>query len=105
MPKKYTKGDMNLALWEVKLNLHIDVKKAAITYKVPYTTLLLRIARRRPHNDSATTSRRLTLLEEEAIVERVLNDSNRGIPPTKAYIQDMANRLLQDQGEVRVGLY
>ena len=60
MPKKYTKGDINLALYEVKLYLHIDIKKVAITYKVPYITLLLRIARQRPHSDSATKSRRLT---------------------------------------------
>jgi hypothetical protein len=42
-------------------------------------------------------------LEEEAIVQRVLNDSARGFAPTKAAVRDMADRLLSERGGKPVG--
>jgi hypothetical protein len=40
----------------------------------------------------------LTKLEEEAIVHRILDEVLRGVPPSKANVRDMADRLLRDRG-------
>jgi hypothetical protein len=42
--------------------------------------------------------KRLIKLEEEAIVQHILEESLRGIPPSKAHVRDMANRLLRERG-------
>ena len=94
MPKKYTEADINLALWELNLNEFATIINTAETFNIPLQTLRGRLAGRRPQHDYETTPRSLTLLKEEAIVKRVLNNSNCRILPTKAYVQDMANRLL-----------
>jgi hypothetical protein len=39
------------------------------------------------------------------ILDRVLDLSSRGVPPTKALVRDMANRLLRERGEKPVSKY
>jgi hypothetical protein len=45
----------------------------------------------------------LTKLEEEVILQSVLDASLHGLPPTKALVQDMADKLLREQGGKPVG--
>ena len=45
----------------------------------------------------------MTKLEEEAIVQKVLEQSSRGIAPLKACVRDMADKLLGERGEKPVG--
>ena len=45
----------------------------------------------------------MTKLEEEAIIEYILEQSLRGIPPLKLDVREMANRLLRDRGAKPVG--
>jgi len=45
----------------------------------------------------------LTKLEEEVIVKRILDESLRGLPPSKAYVGDMADKLLRERGGKPVG--
>jgi hypothetical protein len=40
--------------------------------------------------DCEPNSKHFTNLEDEAIVQRILGESLRGIPPSKAHVQDMA---------------
>ena len=37
-------------------------------------------------------------LEEEVIIQRIIDESLRGVPPSKALVQDMANKLLEERG-------
>jgi hypothetical protein len=36
-------------------------------------------------------------------VQRILNESLRGIPPSKAHVRDIANRLLRERNEKPIG--
>ena len=94
----YTEGDIFLAISDVTSNQILSVKRAAATYNVPRTTVRRRRAGQRSRRDCEPNSKRLTKLEEEAIVQRVLEESLRGIPPSKAHVQDMADRLLRERG-------
>jgi len=44
-----------------------------------------------------TNLKRLTKLEEEVVVQRILNKSLRGSLPSKALVRDIANRLLRER--------
>jgi hypothetical protein len=39
----------------------------------------------------------MTKLEEEVIIQRILDESLRGIPVPKADVRDIANNLLKDR--------
>ena len=86
MPKAYTENDMNLALWDLDASTYPCIKTSAAAFNVPKSTLHMRYHGQRPRDEIKPPGRRLSLLEEEAVVERVLNDSNCGIPPMKAYV-------------------
>jgi hypothetical protein len=45
----------------------------------------------------------MTKLEEEVIARRILDDTLRGIPVSKADVRDMADSLLKDRGGKPVG--
>jgi hypothetical protein len=60
-------------------------------------------AGRRARCDCEPVVKRLTKLEEEAIIKRVLEESERGIPSSKADVQDMADKLLRELGGKPVG--
>ena len=48
-------------------------------------------------------SKRLTKLEEEAIVQRVLKQSAQGFAPLRSIVREMADKLLRSQGSNPVG--
>jgi hypothetical protein len=52
------------------------------------------IRRRRDGTRSRRDSKRLTKLEEEAIVKQILEQDLQGISLLKLLVQDIANRLL-----------
>ena len=94
----YTEGDIILAVSDIKLNQNLSVKRAATIYNVPRTTVRRRRTGQRSRRECEPNSKRLTKLEEEAIVQRILEESLRGIPPLKANVRDMADRLLRERG-------
>jgi hypothetical protein len=53
--------------------------------------------------DIAANSRKLTDLEERAIVQYVLDLDSRSFPPRLRYVEDMANKLLADCDASPVG--
>jgi hypothetical protein len=97
-PKTYTKGDITLAILDLTSKQIQSEKRAAAVYGVPRTTIQARRTRRRPRRDCEPNQKNLTKLEEEAIIERILEESLRGIPPLKLNVQDMADRLLRERG-------
>ena len=64
---------------------------------MPRTTLQDRRAGKRFRRDCEPNSKRLNKLEEEAIVERILEESARGFAPTKANVRAMADKLLHER--------
>ena len=53
--------------------------------------------------DCEANSKRLTKLEEEAIVQRVLKQSAQGLAPSRSIVREMADKLLRSRGSNPVG--
>ena len=96
--KAYTEGDIQLTISDYTSKQFKSLRRATTVHSVPRTTVRDRRAGRRSRRDCEPNSKRLTKLEEEAIVERILEQSLRGLPPSKLEVQDMANKLLRERG-------
>jgi hypothetical protein len=98
MHNTYTEADIFIAISDIASKQIRSERRAAAVYKVPRSTIQGRRAGARPQRDCEPKSKRLTKLEEEVIVHRVLDESLRGVPPSKAHVRDMADRLLRERG-------
>jgi hypothetical protein len=96
--KPYTEGDIDFVISEVTSNRVKSLTRAAAIYNVPRTTVRDRRAGTRPRSECEPNSKRLTKLEEEVVLDNILDASLRGLPPTKALVRDMADRLLRERG-------
>jgi hypothetical protein len=94
----YNEGDVQLAISDIQSNQIKSLRRAEAIHSVPRRTIQRRRDGKRPQRDCEPKSKRLTKLEEEAIVQRILEEGLRGIPPSKAHVQDMADRLLRERG-------
>jgi hypothetical protein len=101
--KTYTEGDITLAILDITSGQIKSEKRAAEVYNVPRTTVQDRRAGRRTRRDCEPNSKRLTPIEEQVIVERILEESSRGVPPSNVNVRDMADRLLKERGGKPVG--
>lgn len=101
--RAYTEADITLAIQDITSKQNQSENRAATVYGIPRTTVQGRRAGRRPRRDWAPPAKRLTKLEEEVVVQRVLEESKRGIPSSKADVRDMADKLLQEHGGETVG--
>jgi hypothetical protein len=101
--KAYTEGDLFLAISDLNSQQLRSERHAAAVYNTPKSTIHYRRAGRRSQRDCEANSKRMTKLEEEVIVQRVLDDSLRGVPVSKADVRDMADRLLRDRTGKPVG--
>ena len=93
-----------LALEALKKDPKLTERRVAKIYNVSRTSLHRRrdgIAARR---DSTINSKKLTDLEELAIVQYILNLDSKGFPPRCSSVEDMANRLLAERNAPRVGV-
>jgi hypothetical protein len=95
--KLYTEADVQLAISDIQNNQIQSLRRAEIIYKVPKTTIRRRRDGAHCRRDCEPNSRNLTKLEEEVIIQRILDECLRGIPPLKAHVRDMADRLLRDR--------
>jgi hypothetical protein len=98
MQNTYTKADIFIAISDIASKQIRSERRAAAVYEVPRLTIWGRRAGARPRRDCEPKLKRLTKLEEEVIVHRVLNESLQGVPPLKAHVRDMADRLLRERG-------
>jgi len=96
--KPCNEGDIYLAISNIELKRVLSEKSAAEIYNVSRTTIQDRRARRRARRDCEPNCKSLTKLEEEVIIQRILNESLRGVLLSKAHIRDMADRLLGERG-------
>jgi hypothetical protein len=99
----YTEADVQLALSDIKCDQLTSLRRAEAIYQVPERTIRRRRDGKRSRRDCEPNLKRLTKLEEEVIVQRVLEESARGIPSSKADVRDMADRLLRDRNSKPIG--
>ena len=86
---------VNLAIQALKSNQKLSLRASAKLYSVPYTTLQNRRARRPSLRDIPPNSRKLTDLEEQTLVDRIIDLGTREFPPRLSGVEDMANELLR----------
>ena len=84
-----------LALQALQNDTKLSLRAAAKLYNVPVSTLGHRRTGRAVRRDLPANSRRLTDSEEKAIVQYVIELSERAFPPRLAGVEDMANQLLR----------
>jgi hypothetical protein len=101
--RTYTEGDVYLAVQDLQNKQVKSLRRAEELYSVPQRTIQQQRDRKRPRRNCEPNSKRLTKLEEEAIVERILEQSLRGLPPSKPNVQDIADRLLRKRNAKPVG--
>ena len=99
----YTEADVQLAIYDIENYQVRSVRHATSIYKVPERTIQRRRDGTRSRRDCEPNSKRLQKLEEEAIVEHILEQSLQGLPPSKAEVRDMADKLLSERGANPVG--
>jgi hypothetical protein len=93
-----------LALQAIERGQIRSIRAAAETYNVPWTTLRDRRNGMTSRRDCVPNSRKLTNLEEEAIVRYILDMDERGYQVNYDKLRDMANTLRAKRGEGPVGI-
>jgi hypothetical protein len=99
----YTERDIQNALRAIQQDANLSIKRAAQLYNVPRTTLSNRRAGTPSRRDYTPKTMSLTLREEEAIVQYILDLGARGFPPQLAAVKDMADSLRAERGQKLVG--
>ena len=102
MPQKNDERNIILALQAIENDPKLSARAAAKIYSADPRKVQRRIKGMQPRRDIPANSRKLTDLEEDAIVERILDLSSKGFPPRLSVVRDMANRLLTTRGVTRV---
>ena len=103
MPPTSNEARVILALEAIRNDGKLSLRAAAKIYSVPYTTLYHRRAGMPARRDTTSNSRRLTNSEEKAIVQYVIELSERAFPPRLVGVEDMANQLLYIYDKPPVG--
>ena len=96
--RPYTEANVQLAIFDIQSNQIQSLRRAELVYKVPRRTIQRRRDATHCRRDCEPNAKRLTKLEEEVIIQCILNQSLRGVPPSKANVRDMADRLLRERG-------
>jgi hypothetical protein len=92
-----------LALEAIQKDKNLSIRVAAKLYDVRRSTLHDRLAGRRARRDIPANSKKLTELEEEAIVRYTIELATRSFPPRLRGVENMANQLLHARDAPPVG--
>jgi hypothetical protein len=84
---------IRLALQALKCPQELSVRRAAVVYKVPETTLRRRRAGTQSTRDTHPKSSALTKAEEQTLVQYIKKLDAQGLAPTLRWVEDMANQL------------
>ena len=103
MATLYKESQIILAIQAIRQDKNLSRRKAAAIYNVPEATLRYRMNGRAPKSESRPAAHRLTITEEEAVVQYVLDLDMRGFAPQYAGVEDIANLLLAKRNGRRVG--
>jgi hypothetical protein len=90
-------GRILLALQAFRQGQFKTLRAAARSYNISHTTLTRRHQGTPSRSDTASPNRKLTLTEETALVKWILDMDTRGMPPTQALVQEMAELLLRER--------
>ena len=92
-----------LAIEAIRMSRKLSRRAAAKLYKVPESSLRLRMNGHLPLPERRPANIKLSKLEEEVIVRNILELDSRGFAPRLASVEDMANFILESRGGERVG--
>ena len=92
-----------LAIEAIRTSKKLSRRAAAKIYKVPESSLRLRMNGHLPLHERRPGNIKLSKLEEEVIIRNILDMDARGFAPRLAGVEDMANFVLESRGGKRVG--
>jgi hypothetical protein len=92
-----------LAVQAIRSNPKLSCRAAAKIYNVSRTTLSGRLGGQQPNCNIRPPRIRLSINEEQVIVQYILDLDARSYPPRVSGVKDMANRLLRERDASRVG--
>lgn len=95
--------DVILAPQALRNDEKLSVRSAAKIYYMPERTLRRRRDSRPARCNTAANSRKLTDLEEQAIVQYITKLCARSFPPRLRSVEDMANQLLRARDALPIG--
>ncbi len=103
MPPTLKEGQIILALQALQNDKNLSVRAAAKIYRVTRKTLGRRHVGKPTRYDTTPKLKKLTKLEEEAIIQYIVELFTRAFPPRLYSIEDMANQLLRVRDVPLVG--
>ncbi len=92
-----------LAIEAIRTSKKLSYRSAAKIYNIPKSTLSARMNGRTTIHERRPAAHKLTEIEEEVIVQKILDMDSRGFAPRLAGVEDMANFILKSRGGNRVG--
>jgi hypothetical protein len=98
------KGKLYLAIKATQATPPNSTRHASKAFDVPQTTLIDRRNRTLARRDCKPNSRKLTKLEEKAIVARILKLDARGIGATRTIVAEIANNLLAARSKAPISI-
>ena len=103
MQLSYTESTLQLAIQATIEDRDKSERRVIAAFSVPRTTVRRRRQVALSRRDCEPNSKKLTKLEEEALVQHILSLGQREIGATRDIVQDMANDLLAERGGKPVG--
>ena len=103
MPEPSKEARLLLAVKAYQENPKLGYRAIARSYRVAESTLRSRSKGILPRSEMQPPMQKLTKLEEEVILQRVLDLDARGLAPRVDGVTNMANFILESQGKERVG--
>jgi hypothetical protein len=99
----YTESTLQLAIQATIEDRDESERHVVAAFSVPRTTVHQQRQGALSWRDREPNSKKLTKLEEEALVQCILNLDQQGIGTTRAIVQDIANNLLAKCSREPVG--
>src|SRR6478752_2452280 len=103
MSQSFKESQIILALQAYQADPKLSLRRAAKIYDVSFDALNRRHHGIPAREDYIPSSRKLSNLEEEVIVQYILDLDSRGFPPRHRDVEEIANRLLTDRDALPVG--
>jgi len=97
-------GNILLAMSAFQSGQCVNIFAAAKAYNVDYKTLHRRINGGTSREDYIPTNKKLSLIEEEVIIENVLKLDSQGLSPSISLVREMADSICKARGALPVGV-
>ena len=94
-----SEGRIALAIHALSSAQCKSIRAAATVYNVPRSTLQERYHGARPQRGTRAATCKLSITEEEVLLQRILDLDDQGFPPQLAIVRDTANIVLTNRGQ------